>query len=114
MAISVDVPDINGVSRLTSRLTHVVLADTNRWVLTAGAIRDVILGPGQTVISRNRDAGSPSSPAGRVRNVNRAVSRDLDVSVDPAGALRRAENRNAGTKRLAAVVAPRTLRLGDN
>src|SRR5204862_3490678 len=49
-----------------------------------------------------------------VRHVNGAIRRDLDVTMDTTGALRRGKEENGWAKGLASVIAARALRFRGN
>src|SRR5713101_9340587 len=108
MTVAVSVSKINSVSaiKVAGRFTDVVLADADRWILRAGAAGHVVLCPRETIIRRQCNATTAAvCSARRVRDIDSAICRNLNVPVDPTCTLRRVEEQNGRTKRLPTVVA---------
>ena len=116
VAIAIGIPKINcvGAIQVASRFPDMVLADTHRRVLRAGAICNIVLGPSHAVIGGNSYARRAHGAARRIRDINRAVGRHFHVAVNAASALVGIKDRHARAECLAAVIAARALRFGND
>jgi hypothetical protein len=117
MPIAVGVSKIKSIraTEVARGLADVVLTDTDRRILGAATARDIILCPCQPVVRGYGNAGGAAvDPTRRVRNIDSSIARNLDVTVNSTGALRRVKDRNSGAEGLASVIAARAFRFRNN
>src|SRR5207253_5082923 len=91
---------------------NVAPPDADCRILTAGAPRHMAFRPGNGVVLGNGGAVCAyrvPRTAGRIWDVNRALGRNFDVTMNATAANCCVENRNAGTVRHTAIITARTL-----